>query len=63
MDPGETGTVGLNVPRPVVEERLRGQENVTVLHQHMGVNTVRVMLMRPEIVTNINVSSSLLYPE
>ena len=55
---GDTGSPGLNVPRPVVEERLRGQENVTVLHHQMVANTVRVMLMRPESVTNINVGCS-----
>ena len=58
MEGGESGMPGLNVARPVVEERLRGQGNVTVLNQHMVVNTARVMLIRTEIVTKINVSSS-----
>ena len=53
---GESGRHGLNVRRPVVEERLRGQENVTVLHQRMGANTVRVKLIRPEIVERKTVS-------
>ena len=53
---GVPGRTGLSVPRPVVEERLRGEENVTVLHQHMVVNSVRVMLHRVEIVAKINVS-------
>ena len=40
---GEAGVVGPNVPRPVLEAWLRGQENATVV----GIN-VRVMLERPE---------------
>ena len=58
---GESGRPGLNVPRPVVEERLRGQEHVTVLHQQMVVKTVMVMLMRAKIVEKMNVSCSLSY--
>ena len=54
MLPGETGVVGLNVPEPVVRERLRGKENVAVV----GIN-VRVLPLRTEIVTKVNVSSLL----
>ena len=56
---GETGRVGLNVPRLVVEERLRGQENVTVLHHPVVGMTVRVMLLRPESVTSTSVKVNL----
>ena len=52
MLPGETGVVGLNVPEPVVAEKLRGQENVALV----GIN-VGVLLLRTEIVTKVNVSS------
>ena len=51
MVDGEGGIPGLNVPRPVAEERLRGQENVIWLEN------VEVLLLRPEIVTKVNVSS------
>ena len=51
MLPGETGVVGLNVPEPVVGERLRGKENVAL------VINVGVLLLKPEIVIMINVSS------
>ena len=50
MLPGETGVVGLNVPEPVVRERLRGKENVAV------VINVGVLPLRTEIVTKVNVS-------
>ena len=52
MLPGETGVVGLNVPEPVVAEKLRGQENVALV----GIN-VGVLLLKPEIAIMINVSS------
>ena len=58
MVPGETGRVGLSVPRPVVEDSLRGEENVTVLYLPLMVDNVGVILLRPEIVTEMNVSSS-----
>ena len=52
MVDGEGGIPGLNVPEPVAEERLRGQENVIWLEIN-----VEVLLLRPEIVTKVNVSS------
>ena len=52
MVDGEGGIPGLNVPRPVAEERLRGQENVIWLEISVG-----VLLLKPEIiVTKVNVS-------
>ena len=56
MECGECGKIGQIVPRPVVAERKRGQESVTVLHQPMVVETVRVFLLRHENVKKINVS-------
>ena len=52
MGPGGLGKPGPNVPGPVVEESLRGLENVIVVE-----DTVRVVLHRPEIVTKMHVSS------
>ena len=56
MDCGVPGRTGLSVPKPVEEGKLRGEENVTVLHHHMVVDTVRVMPLREEIVAKIHVS-------
>ena len=47
---GVAGRVGPSVPRPVVEDSLRGEENVTVLVLPVMVDTVRVMILRAEIV-------------
>lgn len=57
---GDTGKVGLNVPRPVVEESLRGLENVTV-HQPVVVDNARGMIDRQEIVRLMNVSHEYFY--
>ena len=57
--PGLACTIGLSVPRLVEEERLRGPENVTVLHQHMVERTARVRLQRPKSVTKTNVRNLL----
>ena len=52
IGPGDPGKVGPNVRGAVVEESLRGEENVRV-----SVTTVRDMLFRVEIVMETSVSS------
>ena len=54
IGPGDPGKVGPNVRGAVVEESLRGEENVIVV-----VTTVRVVLLRVEIVIMTSVSCSL----
>ena len=67
MVDGEGGIPGLNVPRPVVKEHRREEENVLkspLLSSYLrvfGIH-VRVMLQRPELVTKINVSSFYIAP-